>query len=150
MIRIGKLTDYALLILGHMAQHPDIVISATSLAEVLQLSVPTVSKILKILSEGGLVSSTRGADGGYRLAKPALELTLAEVIATMEGGLALTECCENINTCVINSRCAMRDNWTKINRMIHTLLSRFTILDMLKPIEMGLPEGWFYDKQTNQ
>jgi FeS assembly SUF system regulator len=149
MIRIGKLTDYALLILGHMAQHPNHVISAASLADTLHLSVPTVSKILKILSEGALVTSTRGADGGYRLAKLASELTVAEVIATMEGDLALTECCESINTCMINTRCAMRDNWSRINHMIHTLLSRFTILDMLKPIEMGLPEGWLYDKQAN-
>lgn len=146
MIRIGKLTDYALLILGHMAQHPELVISATSLADVLHLSVPTVSKILKILSEGGLVSSTRGADGGYRLAKLAAEVSLAEVITVMEGNLAMTECCETINTCAINTRCAMRDNWSKINHMIHALLSRFTILDMLKPIDMGLPEGLFYDK----
>jgi FeS assembly SUF system regulator len=134
MLRIGKLTDYAMLIMSQMAKDSLSILSATALADVLHLAPPTVSKILKMLSDAGLVTSIRGADGGYRLAKSAAEITVAEVIAAMEGELAMTECCESSSLCSINSMCAMRENWQKINKMIHSLLSGVSILDMLQPL----------------
>jgi FeS assembly SUF system regulator len=130
MLRIGKLTDYAILILGEMAGLPDAILSATSLAELLQLPLPTVSKILKILSEANLVTSIRGAVGGYRLAKPAANITLAHVITAMEGELALTECCEKSGLCGLDSFCKMQVNWQKINKLVLNLLMQWTILDM--------------------
>ncbi len=74
MLKIGKMTDYAMLVLSTMAKNPDSVLSAASLADMLNLSVPTVSKILKILGEAGLVSSVRGAEGGYHLGRPAKDI----------------------------------------------------------------------------
>lgn len=136
MLRIGKLTDYAMLILGQMATLPDTVLSATYLAEALHLSPATVSKILKMLADAGFVSSVRGAEGGYRLAKSAKEITIADVISAMEGELALTECCENRGVCVIDKLCTMRGNWQKINSMVHALLSKLTIIDMKEPLQL--------------
>lgn len=142
MFRIGKLTDYALLIMSQMAKAPESVLSATFLAEMLHLTTPTVSKILKILSDGGLVSSVRGADGGYHLAKKAADITVADIIAAMEGELAVTECCESVSCCAIDSMCTMRKNWQEINKIIQSLLSRLTILDMLQPLCLqGLSDG---------
>lgn len=137
MLRIGKLTDYALLILSQMARDPLSVLSATHLADRLRLSAPTVSKILKILSEAGLVSSTRGAEGGYRLGRAASEITVADIIAAMEGQIAMTECCEKINLCGIDAVCTLRNNWRKINGMVQQLLGGITISDMLEPLSMG-------------
>jgi len=134
MIRIGKLTDYAMLILSQMARKSEMVLSAASLADVLHLPTPTVSKVLKILSDGGLVSSVRGADGGYHLARPAVQITIADIIAAMEGELAMTECCEKSGLCAIDTLCTMRANWRKINNIIHSLLGKLTIIDMLEPI----------------
>lgn len=133
MIRIGKLTDYAMLIMSHMAKNPLSLLSATELADALHLTVPTVSKILKMLAEAGMVTSTRGAEGGYLLAKAANNITVADVIAAMEGDLAMTECCESIGLCTIDSMCALRENWRKINSMIHAMLSKVTILNMMAP-----------------
>lgn len=142
MLRIGKLTDYALLIMSQMARHPDSVLSATALAELLHLSGPTVSKILKMLSDASLVSSIRGADGGYHLARAANTITMADIIAAMEGELAMTECCESSGLCTIDSICTMRENWLQINKAVHALLARFTILDMLEPLNLqGLQNG---------
>lgn len=141
MIRLGKLTDYAMLILSQMAQAPTSVLSAAVIADALHLSLPTVSKILKILSEGGLVSSVRGAEGGYHLARPALEITVADVIAAMEGGTAVTECCESINLCAISASCVMKSNWLKINHAIQAMLAKLTIIDMSKPLPRGLLHG---------
>jgi FeS assembly SUF system regulator len=134
MLRIGKLTDYAMLILTQMAREPDTVLSATVLAEILHLSTPTVSKILKILCDAGLVNSVRGADGGYHLAREAQYITVADVITAMEGAIAMTECCERSNLCALDSMCALRDNWRKINKIVHSLLAGFTIMDMTLPL----------------
>ena len=134
MLRIGKLTDYAILIMSQMAKEPTAILSATSLAEALHLMSPTVSKVLKMLSEAGLVSSVRGAEGGYHLTQPAAHITLARIITAMEGGFAITECCENNGLCVIDSLCVMRENWQKINKMVHGLLDRLTLVDLLSPL----------------
>lgn len=131
MIRIGKLTDYAMLIMSYMAKAPLSLMSATALAEALHLTAPTVSKILKMLADAGMVTSTRGAEGGYLLAKAAGDISVANVIAAMEGDIAMTECCESIGLCTIDSMCALRENWRKINSMIHAMLSKITILDMM-------------------
>ena len=135
MLKIGKLTDYALLVMSQMAKNPHSILSASLLAEALHLSSPTVSKILKMLADANLVTSVRGAEGGYRLAKPATKITVADVISAMEGELAMTECCESTSLCAIDSMCTMRENWRKINKMVHALLAKFTIIDMTEPLE---------------
>lgn len=143
MLKIGKMTDYAMLILSTMAKEPALVMSAASLAESLHLSVPTVSKILKTLGDAGLVSSVRGAEGGYHLGKEAAAIRLTEVIEAMEGDLAMTECCESANLCSMGNTCAMQDNWFKINNLIKSLLSRISILEMSGPITL---EGVLHGK----
>lgn len=137
MLKIGKLTDYAVLILSQMAREPAAVLSATYLADMLHLSSPTVSKILKILADAGLVSSTRGVDGGYRLTRSGAHITVADIIASMEGELAVTECCECTSRCTIDSLCSMQENWQKINQMVQALLARVTIIDMLEPLSLA-------------
>jgi len=131
MLRIGKLTDYALLILGQMTREASLV-SASAIAEALHLGAPTVSKILKMLSDAGLVSSVRGAEGGYQLTRAAAQITVAEVIAAMEGGVAMTECCENSRLCAIDPLCAMKENWIKINNQVHSMLAGISIVDMME------------------
>jgi len=141
MLRLGKLTDYAMLILSHLAQMPTSILSATMIADTLHLTVPTVSKILKMLSDAGLVSATRGAEGGYRLIRPAAEISIADVIAAMEGGLAMTECCDSISHCTIASMCTMKENWKKINKMVYSLLDGISVVDMLMPLPSLANEG---------
>lgn len=148
MLRIGKLTDYALLIMGQFAKVPNSVLSANALAHQLHLSVPTVSKILKILSESNLINSVRGASGGYHLSKKPIDISVTDVIVAMEGKLAMTQCCDNTNTCVLDSTCAMRNNWRKINKVIQLLLDKLTILDMLKPLSITKHLG-VLEKQFN-
>lgn len=136
MLRIGKLTDYAMMILAVLARVPEGVQSATTLADSLNLPSTTVSKILKILSEAELVSSVRGAEGGYKLQKSAHEISVAEVIAVMEGDIAMTECCEQIERCTLQTSCSMKSNWLKINKVVQGLLSRLTVVDMMSPLSL--------------
>lgn len=136
MLKIGKLTDYAMLILGQMVKAPDSVLSSALLAETLYLAAPTVSKILKMLSDANLVTSVRGAEGGYRLARLATAITVADVITAMEGELAMTECCEGVGLCMIDTMCAMRQNWQTLNNKVKSLLTSVTIMEMTAPLSI--------------
>lgn len=136
MLRIGKLTDYAMLILSALAAEPDAIKSATTLAETLFLPATTVSKILKMLSDAGLVSSMRGAEGGYRLQKSAADIDVASVIAVMEGDIVMTECCEKVVLCTLQSQCGMKENWLKINSVVHALLSKISLQQMMSPLSL--------------
>ncbi|MCD6039271.1 MAG: putative HTH-type transcriptional regulator [Gammaproteobacteria bacterium] len=135
MLRISKLTDYAIIILIRLALNAQRIVSAAGIAEEVHLALPTVSKILKILAEAKLVISFRGPGGGYQLAKNATETTIAEVVLVMEGKLAMTECCAPINDCDLDSLCAVKENWQVINKMIFSVLAGFTLHDMIRPLE---------------
>jgi FeS assembly SUF system regulator len=137
MLRISKLADYGTVIMNHLALNPERVYSASEIAQQIRLGkkVPTVSKILKILLEAGLVSSVRGKDGGYHLAMPAEKISLAQVIAAIDGSPGLTECCYS-NRCEQDASCAVKDNWKTVNRFIFTTLQSLTLADMSKPLMM--------------
>lgn len=134
MLRISKLTDYATVIMSYLALNPERVASAAQIAKAVHLSLPTVSKLLKILAEAELVASFRGTGGGYQLARPAAGITLADVVSAIEGNLAMTECCAGENLCALDALCALKDNWKKINQIILTALAGYTLKDMLQPL----------------
>ncbi|ENO95982.1 SUF system Fe-S cluster assembly regulator [Thauera phenylacetica] len=134
MLRISKLTDYGTLILTHMAGHPGRVHSAAGLAEALGLGLPTVSKVLKTLGRHELVSSQRGAHGGYALARPPNRITVADVIdALEEQAFGLTECSSSSGVCAIESDCRIRENWMRINTVVRQALQAVNIADMVHP-----------------
>ena len=135
MLRISKLADYAMLIMSFMAKTPNAaVLSANALAEELHLTPPTASKVLKMLAEANLVASVRGSEGGYHLARPAANISVADVVMAIEGKVSMTECCAMEGLCNIEALCTMKENWLKINSMIYSMLSKFSIIDMAKPL----------------
>lgn len=136
MIRIAKLTDYAIVLLTYVARDTTgAVHAARDLATASHLPVPTVSKILKCLSRGGLLVSHRGVAGGYSLAKAPRAISLAEIIEVMEGTVALTECSTSCpGACAIEQVCPVRQNWRKINRVVLRSLEGLTLLDMTEPL----------------
>lgn len=132
MVRISKLTDYATIILRLLAKDLNRIASATTIAHESHLRVPTVSKILKILSEAGLVSSFRGIDGGYQITRSAHEITIADIVTAVEGQLAVTECCAT-HDCSLDSWCGAKENWQKINKIILDALAGVKLSDMIRP-----------------
>jgi FeS assembly SUF system regulator len=133
MIKISRLADYGLIILNFLAQNPQQCHSAAVLAEMTGIALPTVSKVLKLLNEAKVITSSRGVNGGYRMAKGPEHLNVAEIIAAVDGLPALTECCQVENRCVHNSRCSMRSHWQLINRVVIQALSQFTLADLQRP-----------------
>jgi len=134
MIRISKLADYGTVVLSHLADDPRQRLSAAQVAEVTEIPIPTVSKLLKQLNEAELVSSTRGANGGYQLARAPQEITVAEIISAIDGQLAMTDCSKSIENCVHLDKCGLRHNWQHINNMIVMLLEQLSLADMNRPL----------------
>jgi FeS assembly SUF system regulator len=133
MLRLRKLTDYATVIMAHLAREPDQVAAASEVAAAIGVATPTVSKILKMLANALLVQSMRGAQGGYRLARPAGKISVAEIIDAVEGPLAITECCAIGGLCTQEDGCAIRNSWQRINALIHRSLDTITLAEFSKP-----------------
>ena len=112
MLRISKLTDYATVVLSFMARRPLDTYSAAKISERLDIGQATVSKILKLLAHGNLLSAQRGVNGGYTLALPPERITVARIIDAIEGiPLGLTECSSVPGVCAQERGCAIRGNW---------------------------------------
>lgn len=133
MLRVSKLTDYATVVMTCLAEEGDGVQSAQGLAERSRLELPTVSKLLKQLARAGLVGSFRGVHGGYRLARPAAEISVAEIVAAIEGPFGMTECSVHKGLCGYESHCGVRSNWRKISLAIETALKSVSLADMAAP-----------------
>ncbi len=131
MLRLNRLTDYAVVVMAQMAQRGDDVRTAPQISEQTGVPRPTVAKILNALSHDCLVASQRGAAGGYTLSRPAQQITVAEIIHALEGPIALTACVDGTTgQCDVESLCPMRGNWDKVNSAIRGALSQVTLADM--------------------
>lgn len=130
MLRVTKLTDYATMLLACMAKAPQTVHSASDLADLAKLELPTVSKVLKPLSKAGLVEAFRGSQGGYRLAKPAGHISLLEVVQAIEGGLGMTECSGEHSQCQHEPHCGIQGHWQQVNDIIAKALQSVSIAEL--------------------
>jgi FeS assembly SUF system regulator len=139
MFKLGKLTDYGTVIMTVLAADPARLRSAHELADTTHVSAPTVSKLLKRLTQGGLVESIRGVHGGYRLARPPEQITVADVIAALEGPFGLTECSVSKGCCTIESHCGVRANWRLISHAIRNALESVTLAQMTAPLKRRHP-----------
>lgn len=130
MLRISKLTDYGTVILAYMAAQPSHPLAAADVAEHTGIALPTVSKLLKKLQRSGLVCSTRGSHGGYQLARPAAQLTAAQILDALEGPVAITECSGQHSNCGIESSCRIGHAWQRLNGAIHQALNEVTLAQL--------------------
>ena len=134
MLRIGKLTDYGIVLLTHFVDLGDgEPHNAREMAEATQLPLPAVSKILKTLSQEGLLVSQRGAKGGYALARDPAAIPVSEIIEALEGPIALMQCNVGPGQCDVETSCRVRDPWQRINQAIHETLMRVTLADLAQP-----------------
>jgi FeS assembly SUF system regulator len=130
MIRLGRLTDYGIVLMAHLAGAGEGPHAARDVAAATELPLPAVSKLLKSLARQGLLISSRGTKGGYRLARPAEQITVPQMIAALEGPIALTECNLHEGACSQEPRCHVRTPWQRINRAVHEALSRIRLTDL--------------------
>ena len=130
MLRLSKLTDYAVVVLVRLAGTEGVQTSP-GIAATTGIPEPTVAKVLKTLAGGGLVASQRGARGGYRLLRPLGAIPIADVIAAIDGPIALAACVDGSATeCEAQGLCPVRGRWDPVNDAIHQALSAITLADM--------------------
>jgi FeS assembly SUF system regulator len=124
-MRLSNMADYAVVVMGAAARHcGGMRTSATELASETGIALPTVQKLVSILSKGGLLRSVRGAGGGIQLARPAAAITLADIVEAVEGPIAITNCI-NANTCIcaIEPDCAVKPHWAVVNQAVRGALA---------------------------
>ena len=129
---LTRKTDYALVALAGLARQGDASASARDLAEQLHLPLPVLRNILKVLTSHGLLVSTRGPSGGYRLARPPARITLAQIIEIIEGPVQLVTCCpttpgEVETRCQLEDSCLIKGNVRKVHESLMEFLNEVTL-----------------------
>ena len=135
MIRLNRITDYAVVALSMLAREPGRLVTAPQLAQESGVPLPTVSKLLKELAQGDILASHRGAMGGYELARPAEDITVLDIVRALEGPVSLTACVDGTEgNCDVETLCPMRGNWDRVNRAIRDALAGVTLAEMALPV----------------
>jgi len=133
MIILSKLADYGVIVATHLAASPDRQVTAGAVAAATRLPQATVAKLLKALAHAGLVMATRGPSGGYRLARGAKAISVAEIVAAIDGDIGLTQCSVHIDECARTTYCPTRPHWAAINRAVGEALSAVSLDAMITP-----------------
>lgn len=133
MLRISKMTDYAILVMVELTRDRE-TLSANALAERIHVEVPTASKVLKLLVGADLLCSFRGSNGGYRVIRPAEEISVAAIIAAIEGPIAMTECSVEPGLCHQEDSCNLRSNWQRISLAVANALENVSLAEMSAPL----------------
>jgi FeS assembly SUF system regulator len=134
MIILSKLADYSVIVATHLAAHPERQETAAAIAAATRLPPATVAKLLKALAHAGLVTATRGAAGGYRLARLPAAISVAQVVAAIDGDIGMTQCSVHAADCDRTNYCPTRPHWTAINRAVGAALSAISLAEMIGPL----------------
>lgn len=124
MLRLSKKTDYAIILLSHLAVN-DTAISAQEMAGKYHLPLPMVANILKQLSSAKIIESRRGQQGGYRLVTASSELTIAEIIRVTDNEFSLIECVHD--ACNLTQWCPTRDPLMALHEQIENFMTSLTL-----------------------
>lgn len=133
MMKLGKMTDYAIVVLTAMARHGKEPVSSQELAQSVHLERTTVAKILKALTKRGLILSYRGANGGYRLAKSPDKVSVGQIIEAMEGPIGITECSVSPGACSQEAFCSLQSSWKHISEVLEQALFSVSLAQIMAP-----------------
>lgn len=139
MLKISKKADYALMALQHIAsvQFGDItpgrVVNTKEIAEEYNIPLELLAKVLQTLAKHGMIESHNGPKGGYVLARGARQITIAQILETIEGPLGITDCSHEKEgeLCLQLEHCTIRTPLLKVQDSIYQLLNNMTLQDMM-------------------
>ncbi len=133
-MRLTAFTDFGLRVLMRLAGAPDRVVTTEALAGELAVSRHHLTKVVRALAAAGYVSTTRGAGGGFRLARPAEAITIGAVVRQLEGRRALVECFrEDGGACSLAPCCRLRGHLARAREVFVAELEQVTIADCAWP-----------------
>jgi len=123
MLGISRQTDYAVRVVLHLAcLEAGAQVSIAEISESRNLPMPFVRRLIKPLVARGILASARGSAGGIRLARPAGEISLLEVVNAMEGGMALNHCADDHKGCPLAAGCPVQSVWVGATRALESHL----------------------------
>ena len=134
MLRISRMADYGTVIMVFLARAGGLrnvseIVTGTHLAK------PTVSKLVKRLSNAELLISERGAKGGYQLGRQPQLVTIVDIIEAIEGKKGLTDCIDSHLTCSLVAHCHVSRHWAKINKALKSTLQQFNLSMLMQPLD---------------
>ena len=139
MLKISKKADYALMALQHIAvvQFGDVtpgrVVNTKEIAEEYNIPLELLAKVLQTLAKSALIESHNGPKGGYVLARRAHQITIAQILESIEGPLGITDCSHEKDGefCMQRDNCQIRTPLLKVQDSIAQLLNNMTLQDMM-------------------
>jgi FeS assembly SUF system regulator len=133
MLKLNKMTDYAVVCLGMLARKPEYIMSASQISKETGLKLYTVQKILKnILAKSDLLKTERGYHGGYTLKKNSKNITVTEIIEALDGPISLTSCVDKSDSfCQSSDICFLGGKWNRVNEIIRNSLNDISLDDLL-------------------
>ncbi len=147
MIRVSRMADYGVVAMTHIAREPDARHTATSIAARTGVPRPSASKLLKQLAKAGILTSHRGAKGGYSLSRAPEQVSVAALVAAVDGPISLADCLDGPSgICELESFCSVRGPWQKISDAIRVALEEVTLADMAQAAGAS---GWPTPAQTD-
>lgn len=132
-MRLSHLADYAVVLMTAAARRPmGARLSATELAGDTGVPLPTAQKLMGQLAASGLLTSARGASGGFALSKPAAEITLADIVEAVEGPIAMTVCSEGRTDCALDARCRVKPHMGVVGNAVRGALGAVRLTELAR------------------
>jgi len=138
VLTLSRKAGYALIALSHLGRQPQRFCSAREIADCYQIPLALLMNLLKTLTQHGLVKSVRGAKGGYQLARPPEQITLADIVEVLEGPLRFADCVEQADRqgcgggpCKVQNNCPVKSAIFRLNERIRSVLADVTVADVV-------------------
>ena len=142
-MRLTHLADYAVVLMTAAARRPAAArLSATELSADTGVPLPTAQKLMGLLATSGLLTSVRGAGGGFTLSKPAGEISLADIVEAVEGPIALTMCSDSNNhECILDAHCRVKPHIGIVGSAVRGALGAVSLQQLSTPAKAGVQPG---------
>jgi FeS assembly SUF system regulator len=142
-MRLSHLADYAVVLMTAAARREaGARLSATELASETGVPLPTTQKLMGQLAASGLLTSARGASGGFALARPAAEISLADIVEAVEGPIALTMCSDGVNhDCILDAHCRVKPHMGVVGNAVRGALGAVSLEHLCSPAQAGVQPG---------
>ena len=149
---LTSLSDYAVVMMAAAARYPDGArLSATLLATETGVPLPTAQKLTGRLAAAGLLVTARGAGGGFRLARAAPDISLADIVEAVEGPIAMATCVDTTrHDCALEGACAVRPHMSVVNEVVRGALAAVTLAQLSQPAHPELVEGLSFSSKPQE
>jgi FeS assembly SUF system regulator len=138
-MRLSHLADYAVVLMTAAARRPPSArLSATELSGDTGVPLPTAQKLMGQLAASGLLTSVRGAGGGFTLARAATQISLADIVEAVEGPIAMTVCSEGRTDCALDAHCRVKPHMGVVGNAVRGALGAISLHQLSTPAKAGV------------